>query len=113
MAQSAVQGRTYWMRRGRMPGDFVAHYAVVSRCKTATVMAPCAMSFEPVPDMGPRRGLVVASHAKILLVARQAALAVPFSHEPVAQCAPGVRVVAWHPGIMTGNAIVPLVTGEA
>ena len=70
------------------------------------------MPFEPVPDMGPRLGLVVASNAKVLLMTCHAALAVAFRHEPVAQRAPGVRMVARLPRVMTGNAIIPLVTGE-
>ena len=95
-----------------MPGDFVAHHAVVGRRKTAAVMTPHAMLTDPVPDMGARHGLVVAPHAKVLLMTCHAALAVPFRHEPVAQRAPGVRMVARLPRVMTGNAIVPLVTGD-
>lgn len=62
--------------------------------------------------MRARRGLVVATHTIILLVAREAALPVPFGHEPVAQRAPGVRMVTRHPGVVTGDAVVPLVAGK-
>ena len=101
------------MRRGRMQRDLMAHHAVISRRKTGAVMAPRAMPFHPVPGMRARRGLVMAANAVILPVARHAALPVPFGHEPVAQRAPGVRVVARHPRVVTGNAVVPFVAGKA
>ena len=75
-------------------------------------MTPRTMSFHPIPYMRARRGLVVTTHAKVLLVAGEAAFSVPFGHEPVAQRAPGVRMVTRHPGVVTGNAVVPLVAGE-
>lgn len=100
------------MRRGCMPGDFMTHYAVVSRGETAAVMTPRAMSLYPIPYMRARRSLVVATHAVILLVTGEAALPVPFGHEPVAERAPGVRMVTRHPRVVTGNAVVPLMAGK-
>ncbi len=70
------------------------------------------MSLHPIPYVRTRRGLIVASHAKILFVAGEAAFPVPFGHEPVAQRAPGVRMVTRHPGVVTGNAVAPLVAGK-
>ncbi|HUI67647.1 MAG TPA: hypothetical protein VL087_05515 [Nitrospirota bacterium] len=70
------------------------------------------MSLQPIPYMRARLSLVVATHAKILLVAGEAAFPVPLSHEPVAQRAPGIRMVTRHPGVVTGNAVAPLVAGE-
>jgi len=75
-------------------------------------MTPRTMPFHPIPYMRARRGLVVTTHAKVLLVAGEAAFSVPFGHEPVAQRAPGVRMVTRHPGVVTGDAVVPLVAGE-
>ena len=100
------------MRCGCMPCDFMTHYAVVSRGETAAVVTPRAMSFHPIPYMRARRSLVVATHAVILFVAGEAAFPVPFGHEPVAQRAPCIRMVTWHPRVVTGDAVVPLMAGE-
>jgi hypothetical protein len=113
MAQPAVRRRIYRMRRGCMQGDFMAHHAVISRRKTGAVMTPRAMPFHPVTGMRTRRGLVMAANAVIWPMARHAALPVPFGHKPVAQRAPGVRVVARHPRVVAGNAVVPLVASKA
>ena len=67
-----------------MPCDFMTHYAVVSRGETAAVVTPHTMSLDPIPYMRAGRGLVVATHAEILLVAGEAAFPVPFGHEPMA-----------------------------
>jgi hypothetical protein len=54
----------------------------------------------------------MAPDTEVLLVARKAALPVSFSHEPMAQSPPGVRVVARRLRVVTRNAIRFFMTGQ-
>jgi hypothetical protein len=84
---------------------FMADDAVVSRRQAGPEVAPRAVKRDPVSPVASRRRLAMAPDTEVLLVARKAALPVSFSHEPMAQSPPGVRVVARRLRVVTRNAI--------
>ncbi len=94
MAQRTVELSVQIVRCGCMRRMLMADRAVVSRCDVGAEMTPGAVAVGPVARMAPRRCLIVAADAEILLVASEAALPVTFGHEAVAPRAPGVRMVA-------------------
>ncbi len=91
----------------------MADHAVVCRRQSRTEVTPRAMPGYPVADVAPRCCLIMAANAEILTVADQAPFAVSFCHETVAERAPGIRMVARHTRIVTGNAVCLFVTGKA
>lgn len=94
----------------------MAYHAVVGRSEARSVVTPGAVAGPPVGRVRARRCLVVAADAVILAVAVLAPVSVACSLEPVAQGAPGVRVIFRHHGIVAFHAVVPLmadITGLA
>ena len=112
VTQSAVQCGGDVVRCGRMRRLPVADDTTVGRGKTGPEVAHRAVACGPVAEMASRGRLAVAPDAEVLPVADLAALPVTFCREPVAQCAPGVRVVARHARVVAGNAIRLLVTDQ-
>lgn len=95
-----------------MRSCLVTDAASVRGDRIGRIMTPGAVFLEPVPAVCPRRGLIVAPHAIVLLMADGAPLAIPFGHEAVGQVPPGVRMVARRAGIVTGDAVALFVAGK-
>ncbi len=77
------------------------------------VVAPGAVLLQPIAPVGPRRRLVVAAHAEILPVANCAPFAIPLGHEPMAEVPPRIVVVPRCTRVVTRDAVVALVAGQA
>ena len=55
----------------------------------------------------------MATNTEILPMAGQTTFPVPFGHEAMAQCAPGVGMVPRRPGVMACDAVILPMAGEA
>ncbi len=95
-----------------MGRQFVAHDAVVRGRQSRAEVAPCAVPRCPVPDMAPRRRLIMAPYAEILPVADETPLAVSLCHEPMGERSPRIRMVARQARVVTGNAVGLFMAGK-
>jgi hypothetical protein len=108
----AIQLTIDGVRCRRVQGPLVADNAVVSRSKAGIIMAPGTMQIDPVAGVAPRRGLVMAAHAKVLLMTGEASVPAPLSHETVGARPPGVVMVTGQLHIVTGDAVGLLVADK-